>query len=266
MTSSFRGTYRLTKEFQTSSSPTIDSPRLPAKLLQQLHYHKQYPINSLPEPSRFWKRCKKAKEEGLENKCTEVENPSHNAKHMYKKIKENGGGTTAPPSKYIKAADGRILHEQEDNSACWEEYIQELFNEDQAQETFVTDFIESGPPNMKSEIEWAQQKMKPGKAAGPDEIYVEMLKALDEDGIHIIWELANTVCETRKFPEDMLQSIFVALPKIPGTLDCSSHRTISLMSHILKIILNVILQRIRSQSQWKNSRQAYQRGSAEDFP
>lgn len=103
MTSSFHGTCRLTKEFQTSSSPTIHSPRLPAKLLQQLHYHKQYPINSLPEPSRFWKRCKKAKEEGLENKCTEVENPSHNAKHMYKKIKENVGGTTAPPSKYIKA-------------------------------------------------------------------------------------------------------------------------------------------------------------------
>ena len=31
----------------------------------------------------------------------------------------------------------------------------------------------------------------------------------------------------------MLKSEFVTLPKIPGTLDCSSHRTISLMSHTL---------------------------------
>ena len=43
----------------------------------------------------------------------------------------------------------------------------------------------------------------------------------------------------------MLKSVFVALPKIPVTLDCSNHRTIILMSLILKVLLKIILQRVR---------------------
>ena len=45
----------------------------------------------------------------------------------------------------------------------------------------------------------------------------------------------------------MLLSIFIALPKTPGTLDCSNHRTISLMSHILKLLLKIIFRKVRRQ-------------------
>ena len=38
----------------------------------------------------------------------------------------------------------------------------------------------------------------------------------------------------------MLKSIFFALPKKAGTIECKEHRTISLMSHVMKIILRVI--------------------------
>lgn len=44
----------------------------------------------------------------------------------------------------------------------------------------------------------------------------------------------------------MLKSIFITLPKSPGTVECSNHRTISLMSHVLKILLKIILERIRN--------------------
>lgn len=44
-----------------------------------------------------------------------------------------------------------------------------------------------------------------------------------------------------------LKSVFEAVPKIIGTLDCSTHRTISLMSHTLKLLLKIVLQRTR----WK---------------
>ena len=40
----------------------------------------------------------------------------------------------------------------------------------------------------------------------------------------------------------MLKSVFVPLPKTPGSLVCSNHRTISLMNHILKVLLKIILQ------------------------
>ena len=47
-------------------------------------------------------------------------------------------------------------------------------------------------------------------------------------------------------PTDMKRSIFIALPKKPGAVDCEQHRTISLMSHLTKILLKIILLRIRN--------------------
>ena len=47
----------------------------------------------------------------------------------------------------------------------------------------------------------------------------------------------------------MAKSVFIVIPKKPGTIECSQHRTISLMSQLTKIILKVILNRIRSKIQ-----------------
>lgn len=63
-------------------------------------------------------------------------------------------------------------------------------------------------------------------------------------GIDLLWNLTDKLYETGMFPSDMLKSVFITLPMIPGTLDCSNHQTISLMSHILKIHFETVLQRI----------------------
>ncbi|GFN91009.1 endonuclease-reverse transcriptase [Plakobranchus ocellatus] len=44
---------------------------------------------------------------------------------------------------------------------------------------------------------------------------------------------------------DLSKSIFIALPKKPGATECELHRTISLMSHITKILQKIIMLRIR---------------------
>ena len=43
----------------------------------------------------------------------------------------------------------------------------------------------------------------------------------------------------------MTKSIFIALLKKPGTIECELHRTISLMSHVTKTILHVLIRRLR---------------------
>lgn len=40
-------------------------------------------------------------------------------------------------------------------------------------------------------------------------------------------------------------SVFLAIPMQPGTLECSKHRTISIMSQFLKVILRVRIYRMR---------------------
>ena len=47
------------------------------------------------------------------------------------------------------------------------------------------------------------------------------------------------------FPEELNKSIFITLPKISGTTKCE---TISLMSHITKLILPVVMNRVRGRT------------------
>ena len=51
--------------------------------------------------------------------------------------------------------------------------------------------------------------------------------------------------ESGDIPTDLSKSIFIAIPKKPGATECEMHRTISLMSHITKVILRVIMMRVR---------------------
>ena len=46
----------------------------------------------------------------------------------------------------------------------------------------------------------------------------------------------------------MCQSIFIAIPKKPRATECGDHRTISLISHITKIVLRVLLERARNRT------------------
>ena len=64
--------------------------------------------------------------------------------------------------------------------------------------------------------------------------------------IHInIHKLVNNIYKTGEIPTSMNESIFIRLPKKPKATMCTEYRTFSLMSHILKIILRIILMRNR---------------------
>ncbi|XP_063593061.1 uncharacterized protein LOC134770121 [Penaeus indicus] len=147
----------------------------------------------------------------------------------------------ASESHYAIKADGRILHEAEDVSARREEYEQEP-------KDLVLEVVTSGPLILKSEVRWSLQQMKSGKTADPHGVYIDMLRALGEKGINLIWNILNDIHERSKLPKEIMKSVFVALLKVSGTRECSQHRTISLMSHILKtLMLKIILLRIRRQ-------------------
>ena len=87
--------------------------------------------------------------------------------------------------------------------------------------------------------------MKRGKATGPDGAPAEFITALENIGITETTKLMNIIYDTREIPVDMRQSIFIALPKKPGTTDFAQHRAISLMSHLTIILLHIIMNRIR---------------------
>ena len=71
-----------------------------------------------------------------------------------------------------------------------------------------------------------------------------MLRALDDENIDVITNLCNIMYNSKVIPTDLKQSIFITLSKKSKAQSCTEYRTISLMSHIKKLLLKVIEQRI----------------------
>ena len=63
---------------------------------------------------------------------------------------------------------------------------------------------------------------------------------------HNFYSCIPAIYDTGEIPSDLSKSIFIALPKKPGATECESHRTISLMSHITKILLKILMARMRN--------------------
>ena len=136
---------------------------------------------------------------------------------MFKKIREIAGERSTPASKCIKNKSGKTLFEKQQIAKRWEEYIKKLFEDDQPSQEIILETAETGPPILRSEVEWALKHMKQGKVPGPDEIPTEMFLALEGVGIDLLFDLITKIYETGTLPSNMLKSVFVPLPKIRGT-------------------------------------------------
>ena len=195
------------------------------------------------------KKCEEAKDEWLDANCRDIENlKNKNSKLIHKKIKEltnHATNTTCSSGGCIKSKDGTVLMEKEKIIERWTEYIQELFEDDREALPQIRKDIE-GPEILKDEVRFAIKQMKRNKACGPDNIYAELLQATDEFRVDKVTEIANDMYNSGNIPEDLSKSIFIALPKKPGATECELHRTISLMSVVIKVILRILMQRMRN--------------------
>ena len=88
------------------------------------------------------------------------------------------------------------------------------------------------------------RKSQNGKAAGEDGITTEMIRALEDFGVDTLTDLYNDMYATGHIPDELLQSVYITLPKKPRATECSDFRTISLMPHVMKLFLKVIQERI----------------------
>ena len=104
----------------------------------------------------------------------------------------------------------------------------------------------NGPPIAREEVSNAIRQTKGGKAPGEDKISAEMWKALGDFGIDKLTQLFNNMYDTGAIPDDLVKSIFIPLPKKPKATMCGDYRLISLMPHITKIFLRVVLNRIKT--------------------
>ena len=184
-----------------------------------------------------------AKETWLKKQCEEMEN--QNSKDLHRKIKDLCHTKTGGSTGCLKSKDGNIIMDKDKILERWTEYIGDLYNDNRDEDRRI-ESNNDGPSIMEEEVSTALKKMKDGKAVGPDNITTEMIKALEGFGITTLTKLINNIYDTGHIPSDLSKSIFIALPKKPNANECKNHRTISLMSHVTKILLRIIMMRIRN--------------------
>ena len=74
-----------------------------------------------------------------------------------------------------------------------------------------------------------------------------MIKAGGEDLHREIHKVCNEIWTTGEIPEQWNKSMLITIPKKGDLAECSNCRTIALMSHMGKVMLKILMNRLRNQ-------------------
>ena len=150
--------------------------------------------------------------------------------------------------RHIKDEQGRVLYDEMDIKQRWKNYFELLLNVENPRQV-----VEYGQPNDvevedigRQEVKDAIKKMKNEKAVGPDEIPVEVWKALGDLGDELVYEVIHQSFDSEEMPNEWRGSTLVPVYKGKGDIqDCGKYRGIKLMSHTMKIYERVLDKRLR---------------------
>jgi len=97
----------------------------------------------------------------------------------------------------------------------------------------------------KAEIMKAIATLKNGKAAVPDDIPAEAIKADSETAVNMLHDLLTNIWEEEEIPEDWKDGVLVKLPKKGDLRECNNYRGIMLLSVPGKVLNRILLDRIK---------------------
>ena len=153
----------------------------------------------------------------------------------------------------MKDKDGNVMTDEESVLRIWKEYYMGLMNEENERDRERERRENDGERvNLevksisKEEVRENMQRMKNGKAVGPDDIRVEVWKCLGESALKFLTKLYNRTMESERMPEEWRDSVLIQLFKNNGDVQsCSNYRGIILIGHTMKLWERIIERRLR---------------------
>ena len=139
----------------------------------------------------------------------------------------------------LKSENGEVLTEPHSVNGRWRHYMEKLLNVKNDWDRILEADIVEGPCELISEREVGEaiRSMKVGKAAGPSEIAVEMLKAAGNKGVNIMTKICNHVVREGAMPKEWELSTLIPIYKGKSDLmECGSYRATKLLEHGMKVL------------------------------
>ena len=133
------------------------------------------------------------------------------------------------------------LTEAEDIKKRWQEYTEELYKK----ELYHSDnhdgvITHLEPDTLECEVKWALGSIITKKASGGGGIPVELFQILKDDAVIVLHSICQQIWKTQQWPQDWKRSVYIPIPKKGKAKECSSYRTIALISHSSKVMLKII--------------------------
>ena len=157
-------------------------------------------------------------------------------------------GKDVEGGRFMRGSDGRLSFSEKDRGRVWKEHMERIMNEENEWDQRVEANLVEGPVERVSreEVVEAIGEMKAGKAAGPSEVSVEMIKASGAIGIEVMTKLCQGVLDGRGMPDEWALSVVVPIFKGKGdAMSCGAYRGVKLLEHAMKIVERVLEKRIR---------------------
>jgi hypothetical protein len=188
------------------------------------------------------------KQNQMEEMCekVEAENKRGNSRYLYRAVKSITN-KFQPKIQSVQAENGEYITDKEGIAERWKQYCEELYNDKESSEQ-ITGY-EREPPPLRAEVARAIRQVASGKTAGPDGVPAELFKHGGEKILEKMHYICTALWEDGEWPDDCIESIFVPTPKKGDARQCSNHGTVALVAHASKIILRIILERIRTQTE-----------------
>ena len=99
---------------------------------------------------------------------------------------------------------------------------------------------------LREEVEEAIRSLKAGKSPRVDNTFSELLQSEGEAATTVLTAICQKTLETKAWPKELTQSLFICLPKKGNLKQCQDYRTISLISHPSTILPRVILSQLKT--------------------
>ena len=90
------------------------------------------------------------------------------------------------------------------------------------------------------EVETAVKQMKVGKAAGMDELCVEMIKAAGPVGLQWLYRLFRCIWKEKLISSDCSKGVIIPIFKKGDKKICDNYRGITLMSQVAKVFERIL--------------------------
>ena len=233
------------------------------EVLQLIEERRKYKNAKTEGGQKCYKRirneiCRKARKarEGWVKKITEgVQNNLKQGKveAAYNIVKKHFKERSARCNT-IRDKNGNILFENEDKVKRWKEYLEDLYKGSNFNAKIIEDESEVEKDDMgacilRSEFDAAIKDLQRNKAPGIDDIPAELIKYAGEK---TLTRLYKTICDiylTGDIPSDFEKNIIIPIPKKKRAEKCEDFRTISLTTHVSKILTRIIYRRIERRAE-----------------